>query len=37
LPHKVWADCVRCPRFPNCDEVALIAEVDESGRLHPPG
>jgi len=35
LPHKVWADCVRCPRFPNCDEVALIAEVDEGG-LHPP-
>lgn len=35
LPHKVWADCVRCPRFPNCDEVALIAEVDEQG-LHPP-
>ena len=31
LPHKVWADCVRCPKFPDCDEVALIYEVD-SGR-----
>lgn len=33
LPHKVWSDCVRCPRFPSCDEVALIADVDETG-LH---
>jgi amino-acid N-acetyltransferase len=24
LPQKVWAECYRCPRFPNCDEVALI-------------
>ncbi|MBM4033762.1 MAG: N-acetyltransferase [Planctomycetes bacterium] len=35
LPHKVWSDCVRCPRFPNCDEVALIADLDEKG-LRPP-
>jgi len=35
LPHKVWSDCVRCPRFPHCDEVALIAAVDEAG-VHPP-
>jgi len=33
LPHKVWADCVRCPRFPNCDEVALLASVGPDGRL----
>lgn len=31
LPHKVWSDCVRCPHFPNCDEVALIAELDGVG------
>jgi amino-acid N-acetyltransferase len=24
LPQKVWAECYRCPKFPNCDEVALI-------------
>ena len=35
LPHKVWADCVRCPRFPTCDEVALVADVDAAG-IHPP-
>jgi len=35
LPHKVWSDCVRCPRFPNCDEVALAADLGEGG-LRPP-
>ncbi|MFC1907847.1 N-acetyltransferase [Chloroflexota bacterium] len=24
LPHKVWSECYRCPKFPDCDEVALI-------------
>jgi len=24
LPHKIWIDCVNCPKFPNCDEIALI-------------
>jgi len=24
LPRKVWIECYRCPKFPNCDEVALI-------------
>lgn len=24
LPHKIWNECVRCPLFPNCNEVALI-------------
>ncbi|MDD5509999.1 MAG: N-acetyltransferase [Dehalococcoidales bacterium] len=23
LPNKVWTECYRCPKFPNCDEVAL--------------
>ena len=27
LPHKVWAECYRCPKFPNCDEVALIRHL----------
>jgi len=31
LPHKVWSDCVRCPHFPNCDEVALIMDVAGEG------
>lgn len=32
LPHKIWNECVRCPLFPNCNEVALIrtAHVETS-------
>lgn len=28
LPHKIWNECVRCPLFPNCTEVALIRTID---------
>ncbi len=24
LPRKVWGECQRCPKFPNCDETALV-------------
>ncbi|CAK8723230.1 Amino-acid acetyltransferase [Candidatus Electronema halotolerans] len=24
LPHKIWSDCLQCPKFPDCDEEALI-------------
>ncbi|MCS7215844.1 MAG: N-acetyltransferase [Thermodesulfovibrio sp.] len=27
LPQKIWGDCIRCPKFPECDEVALIYEI----------
>jgi len=27
LPQKVWVDCLKCPKFPNCDEDAVLAEV----------
>jgi amino-acid N-acetyltransferase len=27
LPHKIWADCIKCPKFPDCDEVAMILEL----------
>ncbi len=27
LPRKVWAECVNCPKFPNCDEVAMMKEL----------
>ena len=26
LPHKIWADCVKCVKFPECDEVAVLIE-----------
>lgn len=28
LPHKVFRDCVRCPSFPDCHEVAVLCDVD---------
>lgn len=30
LPHKVWNDCLKCPKFPNCDEVAVIHNLEET-------
>jgi amino-acid N-acetyltransferase len=27
LPRKVWGECQRCPKFPNCDEVALVYKL----------
>ena len=24
LPHKVWSDCINCPKFPDCNETALV-------------
>jgi len=28
LPQKVWNECYRCPKFPNCDEIALIHHLE---------
>ncbi|HEX29364.1 TPA: N-acetyltransferase [Candidatus Poribacteria bacterium] len=28
LPHKIWSECIRCPKFPNCDEVAVQKILD---------
>ena len=27
LPHKIWAECCNCPKFPNCGEIALIRRI----------
>ena len=27
LPHKIWADCLKCPKFPDCDETALMLQL----------
>ncbi|MBM3118797.1 MAG: N-acetyltransferase [Chloroflexi bacterium] len=27
LPRKVWSECYRCPKFPDCDEVALVYQL----------
>ena len=28
LPHKVWGDCMKCVKFPDCDEIAMIMDLD---------
>ena len=27
LPQKIWADCVHCPKYPDCDETAVVMDV----------
>jgi amino-acid N-acetyltransferase len=27
FPQKIWADCLHCPKFPDCDEVALVIDL----------
>jgi amino-acid N-acetyltransferase len=27
LPHKIWAECINCCKFPNCQEVALLKKL----------
>jgi amino-acid N-acetyltransferase len=31
LPRKIWTECYRCPKFPDCDEVALVRHLEEKG------
>jgi amino-acid N-acetyltransferase len=28
LPHKIWSACINCVKFPDCDEVALMLELE---------
>jgi amino-acid N-acetyltransferase len=30
LPRKIWAECYTCPKFPDCDEIALVYDVKVS-------
>lgn len=27
LPHKIWAECINCCKFPNCQEIALLKKL----------
>jgi amino-acid N-acetyltransferase len=27
LPRKIWSDCIKCHKFPNCDEYAMMVEL----------
>ena len=30
LPLKVWTDCVACPKYGNCDEVAMVRDLSQA-------
>lgn len=36
LPHKIWNECVRCPLFPSCTEVALIRTTEPEPAVTAP-
>ncbi|MDR0239475.1 MAG: N-acetyltransferase [Deltaproteobacteria bacterium] len=27
LPQKIWADCIHCPKYPDCDETAVLLNL----------
>ena len=27
LPHKVWGECIKCHKFPNCNETAMMVHL----------
>lgn len=33
LPRKVWTECYRCAKFPDCDEIALIYHIKEGNQV----
>lgn len=30
LPRKVWNECYRCPKFPTCNEIAVVYDLKTS-------
>ncbi|HEY5765374.1 MAG TPA: N-acetyltransferase [Candidatus Deferrimicrobiaceae bacterium] len=33
LPQKIWTDCLKCSKFPDCDEVALLTDLSGTVRV----
>ena len=31
LPRKVWGECMRCPKFPACNEIAMVVHLTPEG------
>jgi amino-acid N-acetyltransferase len=36
LPLKVWKDCLRCSKFENCDEIAVLKRLRADGTISLP-
>ena len=32
MPQKVWGECMDCPKFPNCDEIAMVLDLGTRSR-----
>lgn len=30
LPHKVWTECIKCHKFPDCNETAMMYYVEQA-------
>jgi len=37
LPHKVFGDCMNCPKFHACDEIAMLRVLSENSEVHARG
>ncbi|MHC4915234.1 MAG: N-acetyltransferase [Planctomycetota bacterium] len=41
LPHRIWAECVRCPEFPDCGEIPMAVDLPKrrngAGRTRAAG
>jgi amino-acid N-acetyltransferase len=38
LPQKVWSECIRCHKFPDCDEIPMLLNMkNPSERPKPRG
>jgi amino-acid N-acetyltransferase len=35
LPLKAWKDCLRCPKFQACDEIAVLKKLKADAQLPP--
>lgn len=35
LPRKVWSECVRCPKFTNCTEIAMTRRILDTATPAP--
>lgn len=29
FPHKIWSECIRCHKFPDCDETGMIITLGD--------
>ncbi len=36
LPLKAWKDCLRCPKFQNCDEIAVLKTLNTTYSSRQP-